>query len=108
MPEPNDAMRRSARRGLQWRREYGRGGTQTGVARARDIANGANLSDDTVMRMYSFFSRHEVNKQAEGFSAGEDGFPSAGRIAWELWGGDAGQRWAERQRDRIMREREGE
>jgi hypothetical protein len=44
--------------------------------------------------MASFFARHEVDKQAEGFRRGEDGFPSAGRIAWALWGGDPGMAWA--------------
>ena len=44
--------------------------------------------------MNSFFARHEVDKKAEGFEIGEDGFPSAGRIAWRLWGGDPGQSWA--------------
>lgn len=46
--------------------------------------------------MASYFSRHEVDKEAEGFSPGEDGYPSNGRIAWALWGGDAGQSWANR------------
>ena len=55
--------------------------------------------------MYSFFSRHEVDKQAEGFERGEDGYPSAGRIAWALWGGDAGFSWSKTKRDQIMRER---
>jgi HK97 family phage prohead protease len=44
--------------------------------------------------MASYFARHEVDKQGEGWSPGEDGFPSAGRIAWALWGGDPGQAWA--------------
>lgn len=92
--KPTQGMIAEAKKGLEWRREYGRGGTNVGVARARDIANGKNLPDETVKRMHSFFSRHEVNKQAEGFSPGEPGFPSAGRIAWALWGGDAGQTWA--------------
>lgn len=92
--KPTQGMIAEAKKGLEWRREYGRGGTNVGVARARDIANGKNLPDETVKRMHSFFSRHEVNKQAEGFSPGEQGFPSAGRIAWALWGGDAGQTWA--------------
>ena len=54
--------------------------------------------------MYSFFARHEVDKQAEGFKRGEDGYPSAGRIAWALWGGDAGQRWSTGKRDLIKQE----
>ncbi len=94
--KPSEGMVSEARRGLEWREEYGRGGTEVGVARARDIVNGRELSPRTVRRMKSFFARHEVDKQAEGFSPGEDGYPSAGRIAWALWGGDAGQSWANR------------
>lgn len=93
--KPNDRMKAEARRGLAWRREYGRGGTLVGVARARDIANGKDLPLATVMRMRSFFARHEVDKEAEGFRPGEKGYPSNGRIAWALWGGDAGKAWAD-------------
>ena len=91
---PTKAMAEEAERGLRWRAEYNRGGTEVGVARARDISNRRNLSSETVARMRSYFARHEVDKQAEGFSPGEDGYPSAGRIAWALWGGDPGQAWA--------------
>lgn len=93
---PPQAARDTARRGLELRREYGRGGTAIGVARARDIANGRALSLDTIGRMVSYFARHEVDKQGQGWSEGEKGYPSAGRIAWLLWGGDAGRSWAER------------
>ena len=92
--KPTEGMVEEAKRGLEWRREFGRGGTEVGIARARDIQGGKNLSESTVKRMHSFFSRHEVDKKAEGFRPGEDGYPSNGRIAWALWGGDAGQRWA--------------
>jgi len=92
---PNDGMVEEAERGLAWRAEFNRGGTAVGVARARDISNRVRLSAETVQRMASFFARHEVDKQAEGFGIGEDGFPSAGRIAWALWGGDPGQSWAD-------------
>ncbi len=44
MYKPNDGMVTEARRGLEWRREFGRGGTEVGIARARDIVNGRNLS----------------------------------------------------------------
>jgi HK97 family phage portal protein len=91
---PTSGMKAEAKRGLEWRREFNRGGTAVGVARARDISNGKELSPQTVKRMYSFFSRHEVDKQGQGFSPGEDGYPSAGRIAWALWGGDPGYTWA--------------
>jgi len=94
--KPTKGMIEEAEKGLEWRREYGRGGTQIAVARARNISNADNLSIDTITRMNSFFARHEVDKQAEGFYPGEEGFPSAGRIAWALWGGDAGQSWAKK------------
>jgi hypothetical protein len=92
---PTEAMQEEAKRGLDWRAEFGRGGTLVGVARARDIVNGRNLPFETVVRMRSYFARHEVDKQGQGFNTGEDGYPSAGRIAWALWGGDAGKRWAD-------------
>lgn len=93
---PTDAMVTEAERGLRWREEFGRGGTEIGVARARDISNRRSLSLDTVRRMVSYFARHEVDKQGQGWSPGEDGYPSAGRIAWALWGGDPGRSWANR------------
>lgn len=92
--KPTDGMVTAAKRALEWRREYGRGGTEVGVARARNIVNGDNLSDDTVKRMYSFFSRHSNNK-AKHYDAKEtDGGPTAWRIAWDLWGGNAGFTWS--------------
>lgn len=103
--KPTDQMAKEAELGLEWRREYGRGGTAVGVARARDISNKKNLSLDTVKRMYSYFSRHEVDKKATGWNNGEEGFPTAGRVAWQLWGGDAGFGWAERI---VNREKEKE
>jgi len=96
MPSPNSGMKSEARKGLDWRSEFGRGGTEVGIARARDIVNAKDLSDSTVKRMYSFFSRHEVDKKAQGFRPGEKGYPSNGRIAWALWGGDAGFSWSKR------------
>jgi len=101
---PTEAMAEEAQKGLDWRKEFGRGGTEVGVARARQLINRQEVSAETVRRMHSYFSRHEVDKEGEGFSPGEDGYPSAGRIAWALWGGDVGQSWArnkDRQLDKI-------
>lgn len=94
--EPTDTMAEEAKRGLDWRDEFGRGGTEIGVARARDVMNKRGLSLDTVYRMASYFARHVVDKQGQGWSPDQDGYPSAGRIAWALWGGDPGQTWAEK------------
>jgi hypothetical protein len=91
---PPQAVRAEARRGLAWRREHGRGGTAVGVARARDLSNGKAISPNTIGRMVSYFARHEVDKQGKGWSPGQDGYPSTGRIAWALWGGDAGRAWS--------------
>jgi HK97 family phage portal protein len=99
---PTEAMRTAAQRALDWKAEGFDGGTRIGLARANQIVNGEQLSEDTILRMYSFFSRHEVDKKAEGFNAGEDGFPSPGRVAWDLWGGDAGFRWSTSKRDAMQ------
>jgi len=96
MSKPTQGMKSEARKGLDWRKEHGRGGTRIGAERANQILNGENLSDETIKRMYSFFSRHEVDKKAQGFRPGEDGYPSNGRIAWALWGGDAGFSWSKK------------
>ena len=103
---PPADVQEEAQRGLDWRAEHGRGGTEVGVARARDLSNGVSVSPETIRRMVNYFTRHEVDKQGEGFERGEDGYPSAGRIAWALWGGDAGQRWANSIRDRMDAEDE--
>jgi len=88
--KPTSGMKSAARRALAWHKEGKRGGTSVGYARANQIVSGESLSDDTVKRMYSFFSRHEVDKKATGFNSGEEGYPSPGRVAWDLWGGDSG------------------
>lgn len=99
---PTDGMKSAARRALQWKSEGKRGGTRVGLARANQIVNGVNLTPSTVARMYSFFSRHEVDKQATGFNSGEEGFPSPGRVAWDLWGGDAGFSWSSKKWQQIQ------
>lgn len=91
------AMRREARQGLAWRREFNRGGTAIGVARARTLAAGQRIPLDTVKRMHSFFSRHRVDLDAPSNSNPNDlGYPGAGLIAWKLWGGHAAASWARR------------
>jgi hypothetical protein len=103
---PTSGMKSAAARALAWHKEGKRGGTGVGLARANQIVNGENLSESTVARMYSFFSRHEVDKRATGFSSGEEGFPSPGRVAWDLWGGDAGFSWSTSKWNSIKNRRE--
>lgn len=104
--KPTTGMATAARRALKWKEEGRAGGTLVGLARANQLKDREPLSESVVLRMYSFFSRHEVDKQATGFRSGEEGFPSKGRVAWDLWGGDGGYSWSRRKREQIMRERE--
>jgi hypothetical protein len=92
--KPPAGVREEAAKGLAWRSEYGRGGTAVGVARGRDLSNGTTISPETARRMKAYFDRHEIDKQGEGWSPGEPGFPSNGRIAWALWGSDPGWAWS--------------
>jgi HK97 family phage portal protein len=105
---PTSEMAEEAKRGLELRKKFKRGGTAVGVARANQLVAKERLSISTVKRMYSFFSRHEVDKRAEGFRQGEEGYPSAGKVAWLLWGGDSGFAWSKRKRQQIMTEEDKE
>ena len=98
---PTDGMRTEAERYRGWKADGEPGGTEVAAGRASQILSGDELSPDTVITMSAWFARHEVDKQGEGFSPGEDGYPSPGRVAWAAWGGDAGQEWATSKADRI-------
>ena len=102
---PTQGMIDEAKKGKEWREEFGRGGTEVGLKTANMIISNS-LSADRVTRMYSYLQRHEVDKQGEGFYPDQDGFPSAGRIAWALWSGDEGVKWSERKRKEIVEEEE--
>lgn len=94
-----EVVARNAEKGLALRQKHGRGGTEIGVARARDLKNRVNLSPHTIKRMVSYFARHEIDKRAKNFGNEEN--PSAGYIAWLLWGGDEGRAWAVELKQRI-------
>ena len=102
---PTKGMVEEAIKGKEWRKEFGRGGTEVGLKSANMIINN-ELTIERVKKMYAYFQRHEVDKQGEGFTPDEDGFPSAGRIAWALWGGDAGMSWSTKKRNQIANETE--
>ena len=59
-------MQTNAERGLKLRKEFNRGGTMVGVARANQLKSRERLSPSTVRRMHSYFSRHEVDKRGKG------------------------------------------
>lgn len=89
----------NAAKGLALRQRFGRGGTEVGVARAQELMSRRQLSPGTIKRMVSFFARHEVDKRARNF--GNEDNPSAGYIAWLLWGGDEGRAWAKALKEKI-------
>lgn len=104
--KPTTGMATAAKRALAWKADGEPGGTLVGLARANQLKDREPLSESVVLRMYSFFSRHETDKSATGFRSGEEGFPSKGRVAWDLWGGDGGYSWSTAKRNQIMRMRE--
>jgi hypothetical protein len=103
---PTSGMKAAARRALKWKEE-GKAtgaGTPVGWGRATDIVSGRAMSLSVVRRMFSFFSRHEVDKKGKDFYNTSN--PSNGRIMWDAWGGDAGFTWSRgitnRMRDKAL------
>jgi hypothetical protein len=91
---PTAGMKAAARRAIKWKEE-GKAtgaGTPVGWGRARDIVAGRSMSLSVVRRMFSFFSRHEVDKKGKDFYNTSN--PSNGRVMWDAWGGDAGFSWS--------------
>lgn len=95
MFKPNQQMAAAAKRGLRLREKFGRGGTEVGVKRAHQLVDRAELDAADVKSMHSYFARHAVDKDASAHQWDSDDDPSAGFIAWLLWGGDAGKKWAD-------------
>ena len=93
--KPPKDVQEAAQRAQRWIEEgrAGKGFTDTGRHRASQLAKGEDVSDDVVKKMKGYFARHSVDKEAAGFTQGGEGFPSPGRVAWDAWGGDAGERW---------------
>ena len=84
-----------AERGLAWHKEENRGGTAVGLSTARRLSKGGQIGIEKVRHIAKYFPRHEVDKKGKGYKPGSDNYPSNGRIAWALWGGDAGWSWAQ-------------
>ena len=94
--KPPKAAADEAKKAIQWKEEHGdavRAGTRVGWARAHQLANREDLSLETVRRMVNFFNRHEKNK-AINPKFSDEPWRDNGYVAWLLWGGDAGRKWA--------------
>ena len=93
---PPAGARSAARKAIRFK-EQGKAtgaGTSVGWTRAGQLARGETLSLSTVKRMYSYFSRHEVDKKGKDWANQSN--PSNGYIMWLAWGGDAGFAWSRR------------
>ena len=106
--KPTAGMQAAARRAIKFK-EDGKAkgaGTAVGWTRAHQLVNGESLSLDTVKRMFSFFSRHEVDKKGKNWGNQSD--PSNGYIMWLAWGGDAGFSWSRKivNREKNMKKSE--
>ena len=100
------AVKEELRRGLEWHEQghSGDGLKSETVSWARRMANGADISPDKARKMRAWLARHEVDKKGKGFRPGEDGFPSPGRVAWALWGGNPAVPWS----NKLVRQMEKE
>ncbi len=98
---PPEAVAKAAAHGLELRQKFKRGGTSVGAGRAGDLKARKPVSDDIVRRMVSYFARHQVDKRGKNFGNEDD--PSAGYIAWLLWGGDAGKSWCEAEKAKLQK-----
>lgn len=92
---PPQGVIEEAKRALKWMSEghAGDGFTDVGRARAKQLASGSSVSLATIKRMKSYLARHNVDKQGQGWSPGDQGYPSPGRVAWAAWGGNAAIGW---------------
>ena len=86
-----EAVRNNAKRVLKYVDENGWGpcGTPVGKQRANQLANGEPLSVDTIKRMFSYLSRHEVDLESS--SSYSDG---CGLLMYDAWGGRAALTWS--------------
>lgn len=96
---PPDEVIEAANYGLSLRQQYGRGGTEVGLNRALRLSRGERVSDRDIIVMNAWFARHAVNKRGKFWAHPTK--PSAGYIAWHLWGGDAAQAWIVPMRQRL-------
>ena len=96
-------VRAAAQQGLDWREEYGRGGTASGVRTARALVSG-RVQPELVITIAAWWARFS---QVEGPMEEENGEPSALAIARALWGGNTAQAWAESLADDARAEVEG-
>lgn len=86
-----ESVKNNARRVLKYVEENGWGscGTEVGKQRANQLAKGEAISLETIKRMYSYLSRHEVDLESS--TSYSDG---CGLLMYDAWGGKAALSWS--------------
>jgi hypothetical protein len=99
MPIPPKEVQAAARKALEVRAELPpsrKAGTPVGIARANQLANGENVSENTLLRMWSYLSRAKADYDAAK-AKGLDLESSKAIQAYYLWGGPAALAWVRRE-----------
>jgi len=97
----------AAKKALQHKEDNGsQCGTSVGWSRAKQLSSRQELSDDEVIRTYSFLSRAKVYDQGKYFDENDNEI--CGSIMYDAWGGSTMLPWAERTANKIMDERSKE
>jgi hypothetical protein len=84
-------VRQRALEGLALVAEGHRGGTDIGFGRAIQLATKPTVYPRDVYRMRDYFRRHAVDLRSPRAQRGE---VTPGVVAWLLWGGTEGMKWA--------------
>ena len=94
----------NAARALKHRDDNGTDcGTAVGWTRANQLANRETISDETLVRTYSFLSRAKTYDQ--GNFTDSDGNEICGSIMYAAWGGDEMLRWAKRTIEQMKQDK---
>ena len=96
---PPKPVAKAALKGLRLRNRFRRGGTASGLARAKALGGRAAMDAASFQRLAGYFARHRFETRARSF--GDETNPSASYIAWLLHGGDEGAAWVARERDTL-------
>lgn len=94
------AVSEAAARGIRLNEKVGnKCATRVGKIRAKQLADGKPISEQTITRMFAYLSRAKAYYKPEDTEA-------CGTISFLLWGGEPALRWSERKLEQIEKEKE--
>lgn len=99
-----EGAKNNAKKALKHREDNGTDcGTSVGWQRANQLSSGEAISDDVLVRTYSFLSRAKTYDQ--GRFTDEDGKEICGSIMYAAWGGDPMLNWAKRTIEKMKEDK---